>query len=309
MEKKTIPASDVNANHVRQILGLNDAGLAERVTATWGKVKTERDPERVKVVEQMRKLVTTRPPGDPLAGQQVFNKVCAQCHTIYGQGGNVGPDLTGVGRENLDAVLTNVLDPSLVIGAPYYVYLAKNKAGETFSGLLVEKSDKQVVLKDQTKQMVIPAGELEKLTVQNISMMPEGLEKDDERAGVRRPGRVPPDEGAAQGRRAAGEVNRASVGRVSAGARDRVPPLSFSPRRSVEAPVGRTLPADGVSKRALMASAAPARLAARRRNYLAAKAAGSARPTRPLTVIPRSDSDERSRAGDTFLHPGIPRVA
>ena len=104
--------------------------------------------------------------------------ICAQCHSIYGsKQGTVGPDLTGVGRENLDAVLTNVLDPSLVIGAPYLVYVAKTKDGETYSGILVEKSDQRIVLKDPTKQMVIPAADLEKLTVQNISMMPEGLEK------------------------------------------------------------------------------------------------------------------------------------
>jgi len=49
-----------------------------------------------------------------------------------------------------------------VIGAPYLVYVAKTKSGDIYSGILVEKSDKQLVLKDQTKQMVIPANDLEK---------------------------------------------------------------------------------------------------------------------------------------------------
>jgi putative membrane-bound dehydrogenase-like protein len=178
VEGKKINANDVTVNHVRKILGLNDKGLADRVTLIWGKVKTERDPERVKMVEQMRKAIASRPPGDVYAGRVVFNRVCAQCHSIYGsKQGTVGPDLTGAGRENLDAILTNVLDPSLVIGAPYLVYVAKTKSGDTYSGILVEKSDRRVVLKDQTKQMVVPAADLEKLTVQNISMMPEGLEK------------------------------------------------------------------------------------------------------------------------------------
>ncbi len=178
VEDKKINANDVTVNHVRQILGLNDNALADRVTLIWGKVRSERDPERVKVVEQMRKVVTSRPPGDVYAGRVVFNRVCAQCHSIYGsKQGTIGPDLTGAGRENLDAVLTNVLDPSLVIGAPYLVYVAKTKSGDTYSGILVEKSDQRIVLKDQTKQMVVPAADLEKLTIQNISMMPEGLEK------------------------------------------------------------------------------------------------------------------------------------
>jgi putative heme-binding domain-containing protein len=178
VESKTISPGDVTANHVRQIFGLNDKALVDRVTLVWGKIRTERDPQRVKVVEQMRKLIESRPPGNIYAGRMTFNRVCAQCHSIYGsKQGSVGPDLTGVGRENLDAILTNVLDPSLVIGAPYLVYIAKTKGGETFSGILVEKGDQRIILKDPTRQMTIPATDLVKLTVQNISMMPEGLEK------------------------------------------------------------------------------------------------------------------------------------
>jgi len=138
-------------------------------------VKTDRDPERVKIVEKWRKVVESGK-GEAAAGWKVFEARCAQCHTIYGKGGNVGPDLTGVGREDVNSILTNVLDPNLVIGAPYFVYVAKTKDGDVISGLLVEQSDQQVVLKDQTKTTTIPRSQLEKLSVQNVSMMPEGLE-------------------------------------------------------------------------------------------------------------------------------------
>ena len=178
VEEKKIPTDDVTTNHVRQILGLKDQPLADRVTAIWGLVRTERNPERVKIVEEMQKVITSHPPGNALAGRVVFNRICAQCHSIYGsKQGTLGPDLTGSGRANLDAVLSNVLDPSLVIGAPYLVYVARTKSGEVYSGILVEKSDQRIVLKDQTRQFVIPAADLQKLKVQNISMMPEGLEK------------------------------------------------------------------------------------------------------------------------------------
>jgi putative heme-binding domain-containing protein len=166
----------LNANQVRQVHALGDAKLSGRVTALWGVVKTERDPERVKIVEQYRKIVRDRP-GDAVAGQKVFEAKCAQCHTIYGKGGQVGPDLTGVGRETLDAILTNVIDPNLVIGAPYFVHVARTKDGRVFNGLLIEQSDTRVVLRDGTKTEVIPKAQIDRLVVQNISMMPEGLEK------------------------------------------------------------------------------------------------------------------------------------
>ena len=133
-------------------------------------------PERVKVVEQMRDVLRHHA-GDPLRGQAVFEKTCMQCHTIYGHGGSVGPDLTGVGRENTDAILANVLDPNLVIGAPYFVHVAKLKDGTVVSGVLVEDTPQRIVLKDQTKTYPIARKDISRLVTQNISMMPEGLEK------------------------------------------------------------------------------------------------------------------------------------
>jgi putative heme-binding domain-containing protein len=173
---KKIPQSDVNANHVRQIQSFGDAALTKRVADVWGIVKTERDPERVKIVEQFRQVVKNGT-GDPVAGWKVFEAKCGQCHTIYGKGGQVGPDLTGVGRETLDAVLTNVIDPNLVIGKPYYVNVARTKKGIVFSGILVEETPTRVVLRDGTKTETIARDDLDRLVVQNISMMPEGLEK------------------------------------------------------------------------------------------------------------------------------------
>jgi putative heme-binding domain-containing protein len=173
---KAIPLGDVTANHARAILAFGDKALSDRVTKAWGAVKTERDPERIKVVERMRDVLRHNT-GDALRGQAVFTKTCAQCHTIYGQGGQVGPDLTGVGRENVDAILANVLDPNLVIGAPYFVHVAKMKDGTVVSGVLVEDTPQRIVLKDQTKTYPLQRKDIARLVQQNISMMPEGLEK------------------------------------------------------------------------------------------------------------------------------------
>ena len=172
---KKLSLSNMNENHARAVYGFNDPELSKEVAAVWGTIRTERNPERVRLVDEYKKLFQSRG-GDPLKGQAVFTAKCAQCHTIYGHGGNIGPDITGVGRDNLDLVLSNVLDPNLVVGAPYYVHIAKLKNGTVVSGLLVEDSPKQVVLKDPTGTFTVPRDQLEKLARQNISMMPEGLE-------------------------------------------------------------------------------------------------------------------------------------
>jgi putative heme-binding domain-containing protein len=176
IEKKAIPLTDLTTNHARSIQALGNDKTTARLEEVWGTIKNTRDPERVKIVDKMRKVVDTGK-GDAAAGWKVFEARCAQCHTIYGKGGSLGPDLTGVGRDDVTAILTNVIDPNLVIGKPYYVNVARLKDGDVVSGLLAEESETQVVLKDQTRTINIPRSNLEKLSVQEISFMPEGLEQ------------------------------------------------------------------------------------------------------------------------------------
>jgi len=176
IREKKIAQSNMNENHARTISELGDPELGKKLAEVWGKVGTERDPARARLVAEYKALFQAKG-GDEGKGWKVFEAKCAQCHTIYGHGGSVGPDLTGVGRDNLDLILSNVLDPSLVIGKPYYVYVAREKDGTVFNGILVEDSPKQVVLKEPTGTHVIPRDQLSKLVQQNISMMPEGLEQ------------------------------------------------------------------------------------------------------------------------------------
>jgi putative heme-binding domain-containing protein len=180
LEAKALAPADINSNNARAIVQLNDAALAKRVTALWGKVKTdaERDPARVEVVNKMRKVVQSHKPGDALKGWKVFEKNCQQCHKIYGKGNDVGPDLTGVGRDNLDLILNSVIDPNLVIGEGYYQHMVKTKEGQVITGLIAEETEKSLSLK-------LPGGEVKKLSKDDIalhkatriSLMPEELEK------------------------------------------------------------------------------------------------------------------------------------
>ena len=177
VEAKQVSPRDINTNHVRQIVEFNDAKLTQRVVALWGTVRTERDPERVEVIKKMREVVGKKA-GNAFTGWKVFEAKCQQCHAIYGKGNDVGPELTGAGRETLDAILTNVLDPSLVIGKGYEQYVAKTKGGKIVTGLLAEDSEKRVVLKQAGGVLeAIAKDDLVKLAQQSISLMPEGLEK------------------------------------------------------------------------------------------------------------------------------------
>jgi putative heme-binding domain-containing protein len=172
-----IPASALNANQVRNLRARGDAALTKKVEQHWGVVRDERNPAREAVIAELRPLLRKRS-GNPHAGQEVFKRVCGQCHKMYGEGQDVGPDITRNGRASFEQLLSNVFDPSLVIGAAYQASTVVTTEGRVLTGLVAENSPSRVVLKVQGgKQETIPRAEVEEMKTSALSLMPEDLEK------------------------------------------------------------------------------------------------------------------------------------
>jgi putative heme-binding domain-containing protein len=164
-----VPASLINANQAQKMLSMKSKPLAELVS--------KRDPARVEFISKMRNELRTSH-GDPVAGRVVFKKVCGQCHKIYGEGAEVGPDITRNGRASFEQLLSNVFDPSLVIGASYQALTVVTTEGRVVSGLPIEDSLQRIVLKVQgDKQEIIARSDIEEVVPSKLSLMPEGLEK------------------------------------------------------------------------------------------------------------------------------------
>ena len=177
VKSKHVDPNAMNLNQVRRILATKDPGLAAQVRAIWGTVRESRSPQRELVIDAMRQNLS-RSQGDPVKGQVVFKNLCAQCHKIYGEGQEVGPEVTANGRSSFDQLLSNVFDPSLVIGEAYQATTVATIDGRVLSGLLVENTPERVVLKLQGgKTETILRGEVDETKVSPISLMPEDLEK------------------------------------------------------------------------------------------------------------------------------------
>lgn len=175
--RDALPASDLNVNQVRKLQASKDPELKKLVERQWGRVRTERNPQREQVIAHMRRFLREHE-GDPFAGQKVFKKLCAQCHKIYGEGQEVGPDITRNGRASFEQLLSNVFDPSLVIGAAYQARTIITTDGRVLTGLVAEDNDRRVVLKMQGgKQEIIPRDKIDEMAVSKLSLMPENLEK------------------------------------------------------------------------------------------------------------------------------------
>ena len=172
-----LPPSILNVNQIRKLHSLEDAELTAAVTKHWGTVRTNRDPARETLVAEMKTLIRATP-GDPHRGIAVYAKLCGQCHKIHGQGQEVGPDITANGRASFEQLLSNVFDPSLVIGASYQARTVRTFDGRVITGLLAEDNEERVVLKVQGGKLeTIAREDVEAMKVSELSLMPEGIEK------------------------------------------------------------------------------------------------------------------------------------
>ena len=122
--------------------------------------------------------------GDAGRGRTLFVKSagvqCRNCHRVGDQGQQLGPDLDGIAKKYQPAaLLETILEPSKKIEPKYLAYLVETVQGRVHTGLLVSRSDTEIVLRDPARKTIrIPAGDVELIVPQRKSLMPELLLKD-----------------------------------------------------------------------------------------------------------------------------------
>lgn len=171
-----IKRQQVSAFHARQIRGFGDAALTSELARVWGEVRDSAGDKR-KVEDRYRKALNGErlAKADVAAGRALFNQLCASCHVLFGQGGMVGPDLTGAGRDNLDYLLENIIDPSAILGEDFRMVTLTLKDGRVLSGTLGPKTEQTLTLQGVGARTTVDRSEIAELTPSQLSLMPEGL--------------------------------------------------------------------------------------------------------------------------------------
>jgi putative heme-binding domain-containing protein len=174
-EKKITPA-EVSAFYARQILAFEDPDLTAQLIELWGNVRVSAAEKRALIEGYKSKLgVDALAGADPSAGRAMFQKNCANCHVLYGQGRKVGPDLTGSNRKNLDYLLENIVDPSATVAVDFRVLLLALDDGRVLTGVVREQSDRTLTIQTAQEPITIDRKEIETSTQTASSMMPDGL--------------------------------------------------------------------------------------------------------------------------------------
>jgi putative membrane-bound dehydrogenase-like protein len=175
--KKVLPA-DIPADVVRQLRNLREKDIDKRISEVWGIVRAT-PADKAKLIAQYRTMLTKpySPQPDRMLGRAVYAKICAQCHTLFGVGGKVGPELTGSNRANLDYLLENILDPSAVIPKEYAATLVELKNGRVITGIIRSETTVALTVITANETLTVPRAEVAASTPSNTSMMPDDLLK------------------------------------------------------------------------------------------------------------------------------------
>ncbi len=118
--------------------------------------------------------------GDANRGERIFRNPglgCVACHSVNGQGGNIGPDLSALGTaQPVDFIIGAILEPQKEIKEGYVSISVTTKDGEEYQGYQVRETSDELVLRDvlQNKEVRLRRDTI-KERKQNGSVMPNGL--------------------------------------------------------------------------------------------------------------------------------------
>jgi putative membrane-bound dehydrogenase-like protein len=183
---KKIPAADVPAEIIRQLRNLGDRSLDERITTVWGTVRdTPADRKRIMASWQKRLTAPNQGAPDLALGRAVFARVCQQCHTLYGVGGKVGPDITGANRADLNYLLENIFDPSAVVPKEYAATKIDLLDGRSITGIVKEETDRTLTVATANETLTIAVADIDTRTPSPLSMMPDDLTQQATEAEIR----------------------------------------------------------------------------------------------------------------------------
>ena len=188
VEDKKIDRGEISAWHARQIQNLGSEELNEKLAAVWGKIRNT-DESRKQQIESLRGYLTEEKiaAADMGRGKLLFEKNCGTCHVLFGKGKNIGPDLTGGDRKNLNYLLENIVDPGASIAQNFRSSILALEDGRVINGVVTKRLNGIIHLQTKDEVIRIPESEVEEQKETELSLMPNQLldtMTDDEKADL-----------------------------------------------------------------------------------------------------------------------------
>ncbi len=170
--RRDVPASALGATRWRRLTTHPTPAIRQRAEA----LHTETDTATaMQAYERMQRTVLARTGAAP-RGAAVFATYCAACHTFGGDGGRVGPDLSGIRNQPADALLLHIVVPDYEITPGYDTYTIQTRDARTIVGRLESETPASVTLRDAAgESQTILRTRIAAMTSAPSSLMPAGL--------------------------------------------------------------------------------------------------------------------------------------
>ena len=171
-----VKANELPADIVRQLRAHGVKDINAQLDKVWG-VSRSTPATKLAEIARYKKLLMADAamPADLSHGRMLFNRACVQCHKLYGEGGEIGPDITGSNRNNLDYLLTNMLDPNAEIPNDYRTTILRTKDNRVLVGVIRRSEGQSVTIATPAEVVTLAKRDVAAIDPQNFSMMPEGL--------------------------------------------------------------------------------------------------------------------------------------
>ena len=176
VEDGKIRLSELSLDQKQALASHPNAAIAARAKPLLERGGGLPDADRQKVIDELSRVVLK--PGDAAKGKLVFTQQCAKCHRHNGEGGKVGPDLTGIAAHPKSELLVHLLDPSRSVEGNFVQYTVATTDGRLMNGLLASETKTAVTLLDtEGKTQTLLREDIENLVASKKSLMPDGFEK------------------------------------------------------------------------------------------------------------------------------------
>ena len=176
VEREMVKANELPADIVRQLRAHGVKEINAQIDKMWG-VSRSSPAAKLAEIEKYKKLLRAngKQPENLPRGRVLYQRTCAHCHKLYGEGGEIGPDITGSNRNNLDYLLTNMIDPNAEIPNDYRTTILRTKDERVLVGVIRRDEGQSLTIATPTEVVTLAKRDVAAVEPQNFSMMPEGL--------------------------------------------------------------------------------------------------------------------------------------
>ena len=173
----TIDKKTISIETQKKLLLHNNKSLTNLVRKHFGQVAGATTQQMQKRIEELNSmLVTAKGAGNPYTGKRLYRQTCGKCHTLFTEGGKIGPNLTGFKRDDIRGILMNVINPSAEIRKGFENYTVLTESGRIVTGFIADQDNQVVVLRGVDGQnVVVPRDDIDEMLANPKSVMPDGL--------------------------------------------------------------------------------------------------------------------------------------